>query len=212
MTKRPLPPLTFSYGAVEKALATAYGISDKRRPGGFRSMLSNLQRLGVLGPHSHIGRGAALRYGPDEMHRFVLALEFCEAGIPPATAAAIVDRYWDSELKSIVAAAVRPIGFLPEEPEGKDVVLYLGGVGLRTDSLRGETCPSVPNIAQSSLDALPLDMSRWLAATSNNPTPPRGLIVNLSARMRAFHAALCTENLADERAAIIANCKRKAAE
>ena len=202
MIERP-PPLKFSYGVVEKALAVAYGISDERRPVGFRGMISNLQKHGVLGPQSRVGRGAHLVYTPLEMHRLVLALEFSEFGLPPATVVGLLETYWESILWPIIYAAARPIGLLPEEPEGKDTVLFLGGGGLRTDSLRGAAGPIVPVIDRCSLDELPVAMPRWMTTTPN----ARGLIVNLSARLRAFHTALGDANLDDvlaERAAALA--------
>lgn len=192
-----LPPLTFSYGVVEKALAVAYGISEAVRPAGFRSMVSNLQKHGVLGPHSRVGRGATLVYGPVEMHRLVLALELCELGVSPATAAGLLDRCWESTLRAITFAAARPIGRVPEQPIGNDVILYLGGVGLRTDSLRGAKGPVVPIIGGCSLDQLPTAMTQWMTVTPSGPAPPRGLVVNLSARLRAFHTALADANLDD---------------
>jgi hypothetical protein len=192
-----LPPLTFSYGVVEKALAVAHGISETVRPAGFRSMVSNLQKHGVLGPHSRVGRGATLVYGPVEMHRLVLALELCELGVPPATAAGLLDRYWESTLRAITFAAARSIGRVPEEPIGNDTILYLGGVGFRTGLLRGEKSPVVPIIGQCVLDELPVAMTQWMMVTPSEPAPPRGLVVNLSARLRAFHSALGAANLDD---------------
>jgi hypothetical protein len=192
MIKLPSGPPKFSYGVVERALAVAYRIPEERRPGGFRSALNNLQRLGALGPHSHIGRGAALTYTHVEFNRLILALEFCEFGIPPATAVALVETYWESKLKAIIGAAQDPIGILPDRPEGDDVILCLVGVALRTSTLRGETGPVAPIIEQRSLDDLPAAMTQWM--TPNDPTP-RAMIVNLSARFRAFHAALGVEFL-----------------
>jgi hypothetical protein len=188
-----LPELKFPYGVVERALAVAYQIPDAVRPAGFRSMLANLQKMGSLGLQARVGRGAALTYTPVEMHRLVLALEFSEFGLPPATVVGLLDTYWDSTLWPIIYAAARPIGLLPEEPEGKDTVLFLGGGGLRTDSLRGEKGPVVPIIDRCSLDELPDAMRRWMTTTPN----ARGLIMNLSARLRAFHSALAVTNLED---------------
>jgi hypothetical protein len=184
MPKLP-PPLRFPYSTVERALAAAYGISDERRPAGFRSMISNLQKHGALGPQSRVGRGARLTYTPVEMHRLVLAIELSELAVPPATAAALLEAYWEPKLKPFVHEAARPIGLAHEEPPGNDIILFLGGVALRTDSLRGEIAPSVPNVDQCSLNELPVVMRRWMTAPNE-----RGLIVNLSARLRAFHAAL----------------------
>ena len=192
-----LPPLKFSYyGVVEKALAVAYGVPEERRPVAFRALLSNLQKLGALGPQSRVGRGKKLDYTPVELHRVMLTLEFCELGVAPSTAVSLLDAYWESKLKPIVDAAARPIGIVPEQPDGDDVILYLVGVSFRTASLRGEA-PSVPNIGRCSLDALPIELRRWMTATPNDPAPPRALAMNLSARLRVFHNALADANLDD---------------
>jgi hypothetical protein len=201
-----LPKLTFPYGVVERALAIAHGVPEAVRPRGFRSMIANLQKLGVLGAQARVGRGVALSYTPTEFNRLILALEFCELGLPPATAVAIVSDAWDPKLKAIVDAAARPIGVVPEKPKGEDVILCLVGVSFRTASLRGEASPGVPNIDRCSLDKLPIELKQWMATTSNDPAP-RALVVNLSARLRAFHSALADANLDDalaERAAALA--------
>jgi hypothetical protein len=189
-----LPKLSFPYGTVERALAIAYRVPEDVRPAGFRSMVANLQKLGALGAQARVGRGAALSYTPTEFHRLILALEFCELGVPPATVVAILDAYWESKLKAIIDAAAR--GLVRHEPGGNDVILYLGGVSLRTGSLRGEAFPSV-HIDRCSLDKLPLEMKRWMAMAPNDPAPPRALVVNLSARLRAFHDALSDANKND---------------
>jgi hypothetical protein len=114
----------------------------------------------------------------------------------------LLDTYWESTLWPIIYAAARPIGLHPEEPEGKDTVLFLGGGSLRTDNLRGEKGPVMPIIDRCSLDELPAAMRQWMTTTPN----ARGLVVNLSARLRAFHSALADANLddalADRRAAL----------
>jgi hypothetical protein len=200
-----LPELKFSYGAVERALAIAYGVPEAVRPAGFRSMLANLQKMGSLGPQARVGRGAALTYTPVEMHRLVLALEFSEFGLPPATVVGLLDTYWESTLWPIIYAAARPIGLRPEEPEGDDVMLCLRDVGFRTASLRGEAVPSAPHIERCSLDQLPVAMKQWMTAAPDNPAP-RALVVNLSARLRAFHSALANTYMdeldAERRAAL----------
>jgi hypothetical protein len=182
MTDR--PPLEFPYGTIERSLATAYGVEDAVRPAGFRGMVNNLQKHGVLGPKSRVGRGAPLTYTPNEFNRLIVAIELCELGVPPATAVSIVGDYWKT-LKPIVHAAGRGIGLVPEAPEGADIVLYLGGVGLRTGLLRGEQAPVVPVIDRCTLDELPAAMRKWMTTPNE-----RGLVVNISARLRTFHAAL----------------------
>jgi hypothetical protein len=180
-----LPPLEFPYGVIERTLAAAYGIPDVRRAVGFRGMLSNLQKLGVLGPQSRVGRGAPLTYTPNEFERLVLTMEFCEFGLPPAAAVGLVGRYWDGTLKAIVFAAGDSLALADPPPRGKDTILYVGGLALRTSSLRGEKPPIAPVIEHCTLDDLPDAMKRWMQTT-----PPRGLIVNLSERLRAFHGTL----------------------
>lgn len=196
MIERP-PPMEFSYGVVEKALATAYGVSEAVRPAGFRGMISNLHKLGALGPQSRVGRGAKLTYTHIEFTRLILAIEFCEFGLPPATAAALVGRYWESKLKTIIGVAQEAFGIVPEKPRGHDVILCLVGGGLRTDSLRGEKGPVVPIIERCALDDLPAALKQWMTTTPDDPAPPRALIANLSARLRDFHNALVDENLAE---------------
>jgi hypothetical protein len=195
MAKLPEPPkLTFSYGVVERALAVAYRIPDAVRPAGFRSMLANLQKLGALGAQARVGRGRALTYTPVELHRLMLTLELCELGVPPATSVSIVETHWEPKLWPIISAAL--VGVMHGEPGGNDMILYLSGVSLRTGALRGEA-PGAPNIGRCSLDALPAAITRWMATTPDDPAPPRGLIVNLSERLRAFHRALADANLDD---------------
>ena len=199
----------FSYGEVERALAATHGIRDAVRQTGFRSMLSNLQKLGALGVQARVGRGAALRYGPTELHRLILTLEFCELGIPPATAVGLVDRYWESKLKAICRDAERnnPAirGGQPPEPDD-DIVVHLGGISLRTGLLRGEQFPGVPNINRCKLSELPYYIEQWMRMTPDDPVPPRALVVNLSARLRGFHRALADAHMnelhAEHRAAL----------
>jgi hypothetical protein len=163
---------TVFYGTVERALATTYGIADERRPLGFRSMIANLQKLGALGPGARVGRGADLDYTSTMVRRLILALELCELGVPPKTVVRLLDRYWETKLKPIADAAARGLVL---DPGGPDVFLCLSGASLRIDSLRGEMVPCVPHI------------DRW---SPPDPPPSRALIVNLTARFRAFHAAL----------------------
>jgi hypothetical protein len=195
MIKLKLPKLSFPYGTVERALAIAYDVPEAVRPAGFRSMVTNLQKLGALGAQARVGRGVALVYTPLEMHRLLLTLEFCELGLAPSTAVSLVDSHWKTKLKAIVDAA--ETGLVRDEPTGKDVILYLGGVSLRTGSLRGEAVPGVPGIGCCSLDELPIALKQWMAMTLT--APPRALVVNLSGRLRAFHNALADAHMEDPR-------------
>src|SRR5262249_2079522 len=143
-----------------------------------------------------VGRGAPLVYTPVEVHRLLLAVELCELGVPPATTAALIANYWESKLKAICGDAERnnPAvrGGEPIDP-GDDILVYLGGVSLRTGSLKGARSPSIPNINRCKLRDLPRHMVQWMKMDpDDNPAdlPPRALVVNLSARLRTFHAAL----------------------
>jgi hypothetical protein len=201
-----LPEPQFSYGVVERALATSYGIPEAAREAGFRSMLNNLQKLGVLGEAARVGRGSPLVYTPVELHRLIVAIELCELGVPPATVAALIANYWESKLNTICLDAERNNagvrGGKPIDP-GDDVLVYLGGVSLRTGSLKGAWSPSIPNINRCKLRDLPLHMVQWMKMDpEDNPAdlPPRALVVNLSARLRTFHAALLRPHMDELRA------------
>jgi hypothetical protein len=195
--------LQFSYGTVERALAASYGIPEAVRKTGFRGMLNNLQKLGALGEAARVGRGAPLVYTPTELHRFIVAIELCELGVPPATTVALIDGYW-AKFESICNRAEKnnPAihGGVPIDPND-DIVIYLGGVSLRTGSLKGARSPSIPNINHCKLRDLSGHMVQWIGDTTE--LPPRALVVNLSARLRSFHAALAeahTVELLAERA------------
>ena len=199
-------PKIFSYGVIERALASAYGIPEAARESGFRSMLSNLQKLGVLGEDARVGRGTKVNYDADTLHRFVIALELCELGVPPATTASLIAGYWDSKLWPICSAANRnnPAvrGGMPIDPRD-DIVIFLGGVGLRTSTLKGARSPAIPAINSCKLRDLPRNIELWLTVHGPDDVP-RAWTVNLSARLRSVHDALTVSydaDLAAERAA-----------
>ena len=47
------------------------------------------------------GKGVALRYGPDQFHRLVLACELFEFGISPSVILALVEAGWERRLRKI---------------------------------------------------------------------------------------------------------------
>lgn len=169
-------------------------------------MLNNLQKIGVLGEAARVGRGSPLMYTPVELHRLIIAIELCELGVPPATTAALIANYWGSKLKAICSDAERNNPAVRGgEPidSGDDILVYLGGVSLRTGSLKGARSPSIPNINRCKLRDLPLHMVQWMKMDpDDNPTdlPPRALVVNLSARLRTFQAALLRPHMDELRA------------
>jgi hypothetical protein len=191
------PTVEISYGVLEKALAVACDIPEATRSGSFRSALANLQKLGALGEAARVGRGSPLRYGPDEMHRLVFAVELVELGIPPATAVALIEAFWVSKIRAIFTAAERTAR--RGEPGDDDVVVYLSGVSLRTgawSSSKGGAFPGVPNINRCNLGDLPKHMHQVMLDDTES-LPPRAIVVNLSNRLRTIHRAIAMAHTAE---------------
>ena len=86
-------PVGFSYAMVEAALVELHGIAPDGVPA-LRSRFGAFQRGGLLGKQP--GRGARLQYGPDELHRVVLAFELTQAGMSPTTVLRLVREFWTS--------------------------------------------------------------------------------------------------------------------
>ena len=172
------------YGHVEAALVRAYDIPDKA-VGAFRGRLGNLQKRGLLGSKNMPGRGAALRYGPDQFHRLIFACDLFEFGIGPATVLALVDALWENRIAPIFEKAERAVERNPN-PTPDDIVIHFGGVHLMTDSWSD----AVPNVNSCTLAKLPDHMRVWMDMGVGGRLPARALIVNLSSRLRVFHKAL----------------------
>ena len=186
-------PLHITYGAIERALAAAYGIPDSDRETGFRGWVTNLQKLGVLGEAARVGRGAALNYTPDEWHRLLFALELSEVGVTPAVAVALIEVFWERQLKEIFRKAEKTVE--RDEPVDEDVIIILAGVSLRSGawtSPKGSKFPGVPNVIDIRMKHLRHEAERWMRREYDVPgTPPaRALMMNLSLRLRLFHQAL----------------------
>jgi hypothetical protein len=201
-----------SYGPLEKALAIAYGVPESVRETSLRGWVTNLQKLGLLGKAARVGRGTALVYTPNELHRLICGLELTELGVPPATAVALVDAYWESKIKAIFALAEETVA--REEPPENDVILHLGGVSLRSGAWSGARIPGIPNINRCRLRELPNYIVEWMKMGPNDPIglPPRALVVNLSARLRAFHTAFAKSYLDEaltERAGKIKSTRKR---
>jgi hypothetical protein len=189
------------YGLVERACAGAFRIPEAARETSFRSAFANMQRLGVLGEKARTGRGAPLLYGPDEIHRVIFAWELNEVGVAPATVVNIITAFWEPKLKAIFAMAERTVE-RNEDPEN-DVIVYAGGVSLRTGAWsepQDARFPGVPNINRCRLHELPTHMDQWMRMEGEDEPLPRGIVFNLSSRLRAFHRALARANLAAIRA------------
>jgi hypothetical protein len=175
-----------SYSHVEAALTQAYGVPD-RALSAFRGRLGNLQKLGLFGPKNMPGRGAALRYGPDQFHRLIFACELSETGVGPATVLALVETLWESKLAPIFKKA-ELAAFYNRDPGPDDIVIHMGGVRLMTGAW--SKSDPVPNVNSCPLGKLPSHMEMWMRLGERDRLPPRALVVNLSSRLRSFHHAL----------------------
>ena len=171
-----------TFGVIEAALVRTYGVPDKAQ-GAFRGKLGNLQKQGLFGAKNMPGRGRALRYGPDQIHRLVFACELSELGCAPSVVVGLVDSLWERRIRSIFAKAE---DVAERDPGPNDVVMLMGGVRLMT----GNWTSAVPNVTAHLLRELPPKLSQWMMMGTGDPMPPRVLAVNLSSRLRQFHAAL----------------------
>ena len=117
-----------TFGVIEAALVRTYGVPHKAQ-GAFRGKLGNLQKQGLFGPKNMPGRGKALRYGPDQIHRLVFACELSELGCAPSVVVGLVDSLWERRIQSIFAKAEDAA---ERDPGPNDVVMLMGGVRLMT--------------------------------------------------------------------------------
>lgn len=192
---------TTSYRHVEAALIRAYGVPDKAS-GAFRGRLGSLQKQGLFGADNMPGRGAPLRYGLDQFHRLIFACELFEFGASPAMILGLVEEMWERTLAPIFKKAASTV-------EGKtgpdDVVMHMGGVRLMTNAWSD----AVPNVNTCALGDLPKQVQVWMRG---DRLPARALVVNLSSRLREFHAALADTYSAEierEKADVKGRLKRR---
>src|SRR5262245_32620927 len=177
MSKQPLAgeasvAFEAGYGAVEAALIEAYRVPETAR-GAFRGRLAALQKGGLLGPKAMPGKGRALTYRPDQLHRLVLACEMMEFGITPSMVLAVVGELWERPLRKIFSDAEDAV---QREPGPDDVILYMGGVHLMVDGWSD----AVPNVNACPLRKLPDHIAMWMSMGPNDRQPPRVLVTNLS--------------------------------
>jgi hypothetical protein len=184
------------YGAVEAALVHTYRIPAKAE-GAFRGRLGALQKQGLFGVRNMPGKGVALRYGPDQFHRLVLACEMLEFGVAPSVVLSLVKSLWERRLRKIFRDAEDAV-VRHEDAGPDDVILHIGGVHLMGDGWSD----AVPNINACPLGKLPDHMAMWMSMRPDDPSglPPRALVTNLSMRLRAFHAALSASYMDELRA------------
>jgi hypothetical protein len=168
---------------VEAALVELHGIAPDGVPA-LRSRFGTFQRGGLLGKQP--GRGARLQYGPDELHRVVLAFELTQMGMSPTTVLWLVRKFWDKRLRDICLNAERAL-----VRETSHVVLLLSGL----TAMDGPE-QSVPNINHMTMDRLAATLSLAIRGQDELRDPPaRALVVNLSAQLSRFHNALANYHL-----------------
>ena len=177
------------YGAVEAALAESYRIPSKAM-GAFRGRLGALQKQGLLGTKNMPGKGRALRYGPDQLHRIIFACELFEFGVGPSVVLEMVRTLWERRVQKIFKDAEE---VAERDPGPEDVILHMGGVRLMVDGWSN----AVPNVNSCRLRKLPDHLAVWMSMKPDDPTglPPRALVTNLSMRLRAFHTAFAKSYL-----------------
>jgi hypothetical protein len=183
------------YGAIEKALVVSHRIPSTAL-GAFRGRLGALQKQGLLGPKNQPGKGVALRYTPDSIHRMIFACEMLEFGIAPSMVLSIVKSLWERRLRKIfkdAEAAIAPKHKEPEDAVSNDIILYMGGIHLMVNGW----LDAVPNVNSCPLHKLPDQMKMWMSMKPDDPSglPPRTIVTNLSMRLRAFHGAFAKSYL-----------------
>jgi hypothetical protein len=116
------------------------------------------------------------------MERLVLAMELSEFGLTPAMIVTVVTRHWH-RLGPIFRAAQKQAML---DPDDGDIILTLGAPRFTTGPWL-EQDEKMLAINKTTVDDLCAHIQAWM--THSTP-PPRIIAVNLSARLRDFHAAL----------------------
>jgi hypothetical protein len=186
---------TTSYGTVERALWHAYGVPEAARAS-FRARLGHAQKAGLFGPEKQPGRGRTLIYDADVVHRLQFYCEMAEFGVTPAEALDLIEKAWDRTICRIFDKAEWTL--IHCEPGLDDIILHMGGVHMLLDGW----AHTVPNVNSCPLRELPRMVRAWMEMNPDDPPPsnlpPRAMIVNLSARLRTFHAKFADSHMRDE--------------
>jgi hypothetical protein len=173
--------LVFSYSMIEQSLVEMHDVAPDDVPA-FRSRFGALQRGGMIGRQP--GKGVRLQYGPDELHRVVVAFELTQAGFGPSLVLQFLQDFWDMRLRDICRKA--ETASMNRSP---DVLLILAGVS----AMEGPE-KAIPNVNYTTADKLP----KLLVALDGESPPARALVVNLSAQLRRFHTALAHHHMRPE--------------
>jgi hypothetical protein len=190
-----------SYSRLVAAFVTAYGVRD-RDLGAFRARLTFWQKGGVLGVSP--GKGKALRYTPDLIHRLIFSIELAECGASPAAVVGTVADLWEKRIQRgfelAEAAAMNP-------PSPDDIAFELGNVSLMIGAW-ASTAKALPNINWCKLAKLPDHLALWMN-DSNPSRAPRVVVVNLSERLRRVHVALAAAAESDQPQAAQTKAKKR---
>jgi hypothetical protein len=192
--------LEASYSRVEGALVWTYGV-HKRDFGRFRARITFLQKGGVLGVSP--GKGNALSYTPDLLHRLIFSMELAEVGVTPAATLGTVADLWERKIRGIFRRAEKA-AMVPSGPN--DEIMMLGGISLMVGAWTS-TAKALPNVNGFPLHKLAANID--LLMRYSDPAP-RALVVNLSERLRTFHAALAATAESDHPAAAHPKAKKGA--
>jgi hypothetical protein len=180
MTKQRDAVFEVSYSHVEAALVRTYDV-QKRDLGRFRARITFLQKGGLLGVSP--GKGKALRYNPDLIHRVIFATEMHEFGTPPQLVLETVADLWDRRICGIFERAATAT---MAPPGDDDIVMVLGSNSLMVGAWTS-TAKTLPNVNGFPLHKLNDNLKLVML---HDKLPQRAVVVNLSARLRRFHAAL----------------------
>jgi len=189
--------MTYSYAAVEAALAELYCAKTDGQRRTFRARINHFQRLAVidLAP----GKGRAVQYELEHVWRWLFCLELAEIGVAPATAAALVQSYWKRALAEIFRDAQRAI-----ETGKEDIFLWLCGSTLMSSawnpgSDRFAGVPHIGSIGPSDFKGVLRFLKDGVSPVKlKDSLPPRVCLVNLTARLRVLNASLATAQQRNE--------------
>jgi hypothetical protein len=171
------------YAHVEAALVSAYGIR-RRDLAAFRAKLRLWQKMGVLGVSP--GKGKALSYTPDLIHRVIFSIELAENGVTPAVVVGTVRDLWEKRIRSIFEKAETAA---MAAPGPKDFCMMTGGHSLMIGGWTSVEA-ALPNVQGFELRQLDAKIDLLIRMEAGDPLVPRAFVVNLSDRLRRFHAAL----------------------
>lgn len=119
---------SYSYTAVETALAKVFGADAAAQKGAFRGRIKHLQRLGL--PADGPGKGRKIAYTDAQVCAWLIALELEEFGIDPALAVQMIKDAWKNYLVKLISKATDEHVILMVRPRfmsaawGVDCVLF----------------------------------------------------------------------------------------